>query len=116
MSYKNRMHPAVSNAELAVFEALSKMGLTTGMTTQTRIVLKSTVPDFIWFEKRKAVFLDGVQAHSSDKAQQRDAEIDNLLEIQGWDVLRIPYTPPLTAKVLAEIMDSITKFLGAAEP
>jgi very-short-patch-repair endonuclease len=112
LSYKNHMHPKVSNAEIEVFKALSASGLTSGMVTQQPIVLKSTVPDFCWLNKRKIVFLDGAQVHAKDRAQQRDAEIDELLELQGWEVLRIPYDPPLTDKALQEIMDMIKKFLG----
>jgi very-short-patch-repair endonuclease len=106
------MHPKVSNAEIEVFKALSGAGLTTGMVTQQPIVLKSTIPDFCWLNKRKIVYLDGVQVHTKDKAQQRDAEIDELLELQGWDVLRIPYDPPLSEKALQEIMVKIKEFLG----
>ena len=113
LSYKERMHPKVSNAEIEVFKALSVQGLTGGMVTQQPIVLKSTVPDFCWLNKRKIVYLDGNQVHIKDKAQQRDAEIDELLEMQGWDVLRIPYDPPLTENSLREIMITIRKFLGA---
>src|SRR4030042_5228301 len=95
LNYKDRMHPRVSNAEIEVFKALSAEGLTGGMVTQQPIVLKSTVPDFCWLNKKKIVYLDGVQVHTKDKAQQRDAEIDELLELQGWEVLRIAYEPPL---------------------
>ncbi len=111
MSYKNRMHPKVSNAEIEVFKALSSEGLTSGMVTQKPIILKSTIPDFCWLAKRKIVYLDGYQAHSKERTQERDAEIDELLEQQGWEVLRIPYEPPLTGKALQEIMTSIKKFL-----
>jgi very-short-patch-repair endonuclease len=112
LSYKKHMHPTVSNAEMAVFKALSMEGLTGGMVTQQPIILKSTVPDFMWLSKRKVVYLDGAQVHRKDKAQQKDAEIDELLELQGWEVLRIPYDPPLTEKALGEIMNSIKEFLG----
>lgn len=105
------MHPKVSNAEIEVFKALSAGGLTSGMVTQQPIVLKSTVPDFCWFSKHKIVYLDGAQVHIKDKAQQRDSEIDKLLEMQGWEVLRIRYDPPLTEKALQEIVMSIKKFL-----
>jgi very-short-patch-repair endonuclease len=112
MSYKRRMHPTVSNAEIAVFKALSEEGITNGMVTQQPIILKSTIPDFMWLSKRKVVYLDGAQVHRKDKAQDKDAEIDELLELQGWEVLRIPYDPPLTGKALAKIMDTIKEFLG----
>lgn len=115
MSYKKNMHPKVSNAEIDLFKALSAEGLTTGMVTQKPIVLKATIPDFCWFNKRKIVYLDGVQAHQSDKTQMRDREIVDLLELQGWEVLRIPYDPPLTAEGLREIVAVIKRFLGEDE-
>ena len=43
------------------------------------------------------------------------SEIDELLEAQGWDVLRIPYQPPITEKGLAEIMATIKHFLNDVE-
>ncbi len=112
MSYKARMHPKVSNAELQLFRALSEAGLTSGMVTQKPIILKTTVPDFCWPEKRKIVYLDGKQVHSSDEQQKRDQEIQELLEAQGWDVLRIPYEPPMPEACLKEILLTIKNFLN----
>lgn len=111
MSYKANMHPKVSKAEIAVFKALSTAGLTGGMVTQKPIILKSTIPDFCWVSKRKIVYLDGIPVHSSDKQLEKDEEIFGLLEAQGWDVLRIPYQPPLTEKGLEEILATIKRFL-----
>ncbi len=115
LSYKVNMHPTVSKAEIEVFKALSIAGLTSGMMTQKPIILKSTIPDFCWASKRKIVYLDGIPAHSKDKQQERDSEIDELLTAQGWDVLRIPYQPPLTEKGLQEIMGTIKRFLNVDE-
>ena len=112
MSYKERMHPKVSRAEIEVFKSLSMSGLTSGMVTQQPIILKSTIPDFCWMEKRKIVYLDGNPVHRKDKQIERDEEIDNLLAAQGWDVLRIPYDPPLTDKGLQKIMMTIKRFLN----
>lgn len=112
MSYKRYMHPKVSKAEIEVFKALSEAGLTRGMVTQKTIVLRVTVPDFCWLNKRKAVYLDGVQVHSRDKQQQRDEEICEMLEAKGWEVLRIPYEPPLSGKELKKIIETITEFVG----
>lgn len=106
------MHPKVSKAEIEVFKALSEAGLTRGMVTQKTIVLRVTVPDFCWLNKRKAVYLDGVQVHSRDKQQQRDEEICEMLEAKGWEVLRIPYEPPLSGKELRKIIETITEFVG----
>jgi len=115
LSYKANMHPRVSQAEIALFNELSKAGLTTGMVTQKPIILKSTIPDFCWANKRKIVYLDGTPVHTKDKQQQRDIEIDELLEAQGWEVLRIPYQPPITEKTLAQLMAKIKDFLGVNE-
>ncbi len=106
------MHPKVSSAELQLFRALSEAGLTRGMVTQKPIILKTTVPDFCWPEKRKIVYLDGKQVHSSDEQQKRDQEIQELLEAQGWDVLRIPYEPPMPEACLKEILLTIKSFLN----
>lgn len=115
MSFKRRMHPKVSKAEVEVFKALSAEGLTRNMVTQKTIVLKATIPDFCWINKRKIVYLDGLQVHSGDKQQQRDEEIRELLVEQGWEVLRIPYEPPLTEKGLKEIVYTIKRFVGCSE-
>lgn len=109
------MHPKVSKAEIEVFKALSMSGLTTGMITQKPIILKSTIPDFCWTEKRKVVYIDGIPVHSKDKQLEKDEEIDSLLTAQGWDVLRVPYDPPLTEKGLQQIMLKIKRFLNVDE-
>ncbi|MCW3999855.1 MAG: endonuclease domain-containing protein [Candidatus Bathyarchaeota archaeon] len=115
MSYKQHMHPTVSRAELQLFQALSNTGLTGGMVTQKPIILRSTIPDFCWVEKRKVVYLDGIPVHRKDRQIENDKEITELLELQGWEVLRVPYDPPLTNKALAEIMQTIKRFLGVDE-
>jgi very-short-patch-repair endonuclease len=115
LSFKERMHPKVSRAEIEVFKALSGLGLTGGMVTQKPLVLKMTIPDFCWIEKRKVVYLDGRQVHSSAKAERRDAEIDELLELQGWDVLRIVYDPPLTGEGLRQVVAQIRDFVGGID-
>lgn len=109
------MHPKVSKAEIEVFKALSQAGLTGGMVTQQPIILKATIPDFCWIEKRKIVYLDGNPVHKKDKQIERDEEIDSLLTAQGWDVLRIPYDPPLNNKELIGIMATIKHFLNIDE-
>lgn len=115
MSYKEKMHPTVSRAEIEVFKALSQAGLTTGMVTQQPTVLRSTIPDFQWSQKRKAVYLDGIQVHRKDKVEARDMETDELMEQRGWAVLRIPYEAPLTTVALKNIMVQIKQFLNVDE-
>jgi len=109
------MHPKVSKAEIDVFKALSSANLTGGMVTQQPIILKSTIPDFCWMEKRKIVYLDGNPVHKKDKQLEKDEEITDLLTAQGWNVLRIPYDPPLTGKELEKIMIKIKQFLNFDE-
>jgi very-short-patch-repair endonuclease len=110
MSYKLYLHPTVSKAEIQVFEALSKAGLTRTILTQRTIVLKKTVPDFMWLNQRKIVFLDGDQVHK--EGDENDAEIDSLLERQGWNILRIRYHAPLSQFRLKEIVTEIREFLN----
>jgi very-short-patch-repair endonuclease len=115
LNYKERMHPRVSNAEIEVFKTLSIQNLTESMVTQQPIILKSTIPDFCWFNKKKIVYLDGSQVHKKDKALQRDEEIDELLELQGWEVRRIRYDAPLSGTELRRVIAEIKEFLGANE-
>jgi very-short-patch-repair endonuclease len=112
LSYKKRLHSPVSRAEVELFKSLSAAKLTDGMVTQKTIVLKSTIPDFCWLNRRKIVYLDGIQAHLRDRQKKNDQEIDEMLTAQGWEVLRIPYDPPLTEKNLKETTEIIRKFLG----
>src|SRR5512136_934550 len=115
LSFRSRMHPKVSKAEIEVFKALSASNLTDGMITQKTIVLKSTIPDFCWPDKRKAVYLDGAQVHSGDRQEKWDEEVCDLLEAKGWETLRIPYDPPLSEEKLSEIVATIRRFVGLDE-
>jgi very-short-patch-repair endonuclease len=110
--FRERLHPRVSNAEVEVFKVLSASGLTGGLVTQQPIVLKSTVPDFCWPQLRKVVYLDGSQVHAKSKVEARDEEIDCLLELQGWQVLRIRYDAPLSKLGLQQVLAKIRGFLG----
>jgi very-short-patch-repair endonuclease len=83
------------------------------MFTQQPIYLKVTVPDFCWQSLRKVVYLDGIQVHRKKHVAQRDEEIDELLELQGWQVLRIPYDPPLSVGEVEEIVGQIKRFIGS---
>ena len=115
LSFRSRMHPKVSKAEIEVFKALSGSCLTNGMVTQKTIVLKSTIPDFCWPDKRKAVYLDGSKVHSGDKQEEWDEEVCELLEAKGWEALRISYDPPLSEQKLTEIVAAIKRFLSLDE-
>jgi very-short-patch-repair endonuclease len=102
----------VSKAEYTIFGELSRRDLTHGMTTQDTVILRLTIPDFLWRERKKALYIDGCFVHSSDKAIKNDTEIDELMEYKGWSVLRLKYEPPLTKTALADMMGKIERFLG----
>lgn len=102
----------VSKAEYAVFAALSQSETVRGMTTQDTVILRMTIPDFLWREKKKAVYLDGAQVHGSDKQMVKDAEIDMLMELAEWEVLRIRYEPPLQGTELNKVVEQIKQFIG----
>lgn len=111
MTWKEHLHPSVSAAEIEVFKELSKRDLTKGMVTQKQIILKATVPDFMWTELRKTVYLDG-EPHKKSKQIEKDEEITNLLEVRDWSVLRISYSAPLTKEKLMEIVNQIQAFVN----
>jgi very-short-patch-repair endonuclease len=111
--WRSRMHPTVSRAEEIVFQELSRLHLTGAMVTQKPIVLRQTIPDFFWIEKRKCVYLDGEQAHAGK--EELDQEIVDMLEVRGFSVLRITYKPPLSGTRLAEIIGDIREFIGETE-
>lgn len=112
MNYKERMHPQVSRAEELVFRELSRQGLTGAMVTQKPIVLRQTIPDFWWIQKRKVIYLDGEQAHR--EKQELDLEVQEQLECMGFQVLRIGYKPPLVAgsEQFKRVMELIREFVG----
>jgi len=47
--------------------------------------------DFAWIKKKKVIEIDGEQHERFDDYKQRDIEKDNLLQKNGWLVLRIKW-------------------------
>jgi very-short-patch-repair endonuclease len=80
-----------------------------------QINLASTFPDFMWREKKKVVYLDGVQVHAKSKVEERDERINAMLNEQGWQVLRIVYNPPLSAQDVQRIVWKIEGFLSSSQ-
>ncbi|MDR2699268.1 MAG: DUF559 domain-containing protein [Nitrososphaerota archaeon] len=111
MSYKQPLHQKTNKNELTLAKALNQANLTDGMVTQQPIILKITLPDFCWHLKKKAIYLDGIQVHTKTPIEQRDQEINELLEQRGWQTLRIPYTPPLTKTETEKIVEQIKEFI-----
>jgi very-short-patch-repair endonuclease len=109
-SAKN-MSLAISDDENFVFAALNKANLLKGMVKQQTIILKVTLPDFCWPLKKKAVYLDGIQVHRKAHVEKRDEEINQLMEQKGWQILRIPYEPPLTQQEIQDITQQIQQFI-----
>jgi len=100
------------DGKVDLFTVLSRANLTGGMVVQKPIVLKATLPDFCWPMKKKAVYLDGVQVHRKAHVERRDEEINDLMDHQGWQILRIPYEPPLTPKDVTGIVKQIQEFIN----
>lgn len=102
----------VSKGEIEVLKRLSAEGLSAGLVTQKPIILKATIPDFCYPDRKLAIYLDGVQVHNKKHVEARDEEIDNLLECLGWTVHRIRYEAPLTQQRLKEIMAELRDILA----
>jgi very-short-patch-repair endonuclease len=98
--------------DFTLFRALSRAKFRGGMVMQRPIVLRVTLPDFCWPLKKKAVYLDGVQVHRKAHVERRDEEINTLMTQRGWQILRIPYEPPLTPHEVVHIVDQIREFIG----
>jgi very-short-patch-repair endonuclease len=82
------------------------------MVMQEPIVLRVTLPDFCWPQKKKAVYLDGIQIHRKAHVERRDEEINDLMTQCGWQILRIPYEPPLTPTEAKQIVEQIREFIN----
>ena len=103
-----------SNAEDKVLKLLCKARLNEtlqhGFRTQEYLVLRQTIPDFYFPEKRLCIYLDG-PPHLKGKNEMNDAEIDALLDERNYKVLRRPYKYPLSngeaEKILAEIVEAV---------
>lgn len=110
MSFRERMHPERSRAETTLEQAFKNAGIADGMETNPLVILKWTYPDFLWREKRKALYLDGEAVHKG-KALERDEENTNLLEIFGFDVKRIRYRGRPSEKRLLEWVTEVKEWL-----
>ena len=99
-----------SAAEVDVAIALQDRGVK-GWFKEEEIVLERTIPDF-WFPTQGiAVYLDGEEVHSSERAFCRDNKITQLLMKRGVKVLRFRYRAPLSQKRLNEIVAEIQEAL-----
>ena len=106
MTWRERMHPQVSKAEIEVMQELCAAGVNERMVTQKPICLKRTVPDFSFHMENAnyTIYIDAEQTHSSHVQQAKDDDIDNTLERRGYKVLRCRYKAPLTKKRKAQFL------------
>ena len=107
ITFRERLKQNPSNAEMTLTVALQERGLAHGMFRDVEICLEKTTPDLFWPTKGVAVYLDGEQVHSSERAQLRDDKITDMLTNRGIKVLRFRYRPPLSRKRLNEIIVQI---------
>jgi very-short-patch-repair endonuclease len=81
------------------------------MFRDVEICLEKTTPDWFWPTRGVALYLDGEQVHSSERAQLRDDKITDMLTNRGIKCLRFRYRPPLSKKRLNEIVAEIEEAL-----
>lgn len=113
------MHTGFPAAERKVYIALSKAGLTKGMSTFQTIQLRppspeephgyETIPDFKWDDCKYALYLDG-PVHKG-KRLEKDDNITLLLTEKGWTVSRWSYAPTLSDRNVELIVDLVTRTL-----
>lgn len=101
-----------SSAEDKLLKMLSAArtngALKTGFLSQETIVLKWSVPDFYFPEKKLCVYLDG-PPHLKAKKEKRDDELNEFLAEKGYKVMRFPYKPPLSDREAKAILEEIIK-------
>lgn len=51
----------------------------------------SFVPDFLWWEQRVIVELDGFDTHGTRRAFERDRRRDRRLQVAGWRTIRVTW-------------------------
>ena len=118
MGYKEKMCVSVSKGEYQLFIALSRAGLTEGLTTQVPVKLREpddlrphglvTIIDFAYKRQMQALYLDGNNVHKGYRLE-RDEEIDELMKLKGWTVVRFPYHAPLSDKRNREIVEEVRR-------
>ncbi len=107
MSFRDRMKVAVSRAEDQLAIELQHRGLADGM--QRQVGIPFTYPDFLYQQKRLAIYLDG-PPHLKSHQIIKDQRIDEMLIHLGYTVLRFPYKT-MTKTRLKEIVDQIEETL-----
>lgn len=84
--------------------------------TRTDIILEATRPDFLFHDKKLAVYLDGPPHILNPAKEEWDEKIADKLQERGWTVLRIRYKPPLGRSKAQTIAAEIKKILEAHPP
>jgi hypothetical protein len=121
MTYKDRMRTLFPQGEIKLFRRFELAGLSRGLVTQKTIPLVDTEadpprefeakPDYWWTLDDLVGFLDGPH-HLSRRVTDRDEKIVRYLWAQkGIRALRWSYTPPLSDRRCAEIVDMVRPIL-----
>ena len=95
-----------SRGEQLILEALHRDHI--HPLTKTDVVLEATRPDFLFPDKKLAIYLDGPPHLKNPAKEELDTEITEKLQRQGYKVLRIQYRPPLGKKKALEIASEIS--------
>lgn len=113
--WKRNMRVPVSKFEIETIAEMGRRGLYRGLETNEVVILRFCKPDLKWDILKRAVFLDGIEVHSSPHQQDRDERITSELERLGWLVLRERYKPNPSKARKKEIWDEIEEFIATSE-
>jgi very-short-patch-repair endonuclease len=108
MSFREHMSTVVSNAEWLIRQRLSALDVR-GLEFQKQFVLDAHNVDIYGelLQSRHVFEIDGPIHFTSEKVKVRDEYVQDWFERRGINVWHLPYTPPLSEKRLAEIVEFI---------
>jgi len=77
--------------------------------------LTRTVPDFVYVDKKIAIYLDGMSGHlhGNPATELVDRLITDKLDELGWKVIRIQYPELNDPQVMSIYFNKLSRLLGA---
>ena len=115
MSFRERMSQPTSKAEDLFHARIQREGLYWNMHRGFVIELdekRATRPDFCWYSRRIALYLDGRVVHGTRGARRRDERITRELEDRGWIVIRAVHNGRLTGEQEDTLIATLRELLG----
>jgi hypothetical protein len=76
--------------------------------------LNRTVPDFVYIEKKVAIYLDGMSGHLHGNSETAlvDRLISDKLDELGWEIIRIQYPELNDPQVMNIYFRKLSRYLG----